>query len=54
MNAAETSASSAIADCTPLDRRVEIVDHRGDRHVHQRRVDDQHEHRHREEQREPR
>ena len=29
------------------DRRVEIVDHRGDRHVHQRRVHDQHEHRRR-------
>ena len=27
MNAAETSASRAIADWTPLTRRVEILDH---------------------------
>ena len=47
MNAAETSASSAIADWTPLDRRAEILDHGRDRHVHHRRVDHQHEHRHR-------
>ena len=26
--------------------RVEVVYHRGDRHVHERRVDDEHEHRH--------
>ena len=35
------------------DRRVQIVNHRRDRHVHQRRVDDEHEHRHREQDREP-
>ena len=35
-------------------RRVEVVHHCGDRHVHQRRVDDEHEHRHRQEQREER
>src|SRR3954462_7631539 len=29
--------------------RVEVLDHLRDRHVHQRRVDDQHEHRHRQE-----
>ena len=36
------------------DRRVEIRHHRGDRDVHQRRVDDEHEHRHRQEDRQPR
>ena len=35
------------------DGRVEIVDHRGDRDVHQRRVDDEHEHRHRQQHGEP-
>src|SRR4249919_2751262 len=34
-------------------RRVEILNHRRDRHVHQRRVDDEHEHRHRQQDREP-
>ena len=34
--------------------RVEILDHGRDRDVHQRRVDDEHEHRHRKQQREPR
>jgi hypothetical protein len=33
-------------------RGVEVLDHRGDRDVHQRRVDHQHEHRHRQQQRE--
>ena len=33
------------------DRRVEILDDRRDRHVHQRRVDDEHEHRHRQQDR---
>jgi hypothetical protein len=33
--------------------RVEVLDDRGDRHVHQRGVDDEDEHRHREEDREP-
>ena len=32
------------------DRRVEVLDDRRDRHVHQRRVDDEDEHRHRQEQ----
>ena len=32
-------------------RRIEIVNDLRDRHVHQRRVDDQHEHRHRQQQR---
>ena len=36
------------------DGRVEILDHRRDRHVHQRRVDDEHEHRHGQQEREPR
>ena len=35
------------------DGRVEILDHRGDRDVHQRRVDDEHEHRHRQQDGEP-
>ena len=35
-------------------RRVEILDDRRDRHVHQRRVDDEHEHRRRQQQRQPR
>ena len=35
------------------DRGVQVPDHRGDRHVHQRRVDDQHEHRHRQQDHEP-
>ena len=35
-------------------RRVEILDDRRDRHVHQRRVDDEHEHRRRQEDRESR
>ena len=35
------------------DGRVEILDHRGDRHVHQRGVDDEHEHRHRQQDGEP-
>ena len=34
--------------------RVEVVHDRGDRHVHQRRVDDEDEHRHREQDRQPR
>ena len=34
------------------DRRVEVLDDRRDRHVHERRVDDEHEHRHREQERE--
>ena len=33
--------------------RVEVVDHCRDRHVHDRRVDDEHEHRHRQQEREP-
>ena len=32
------------------DRGVQVLHHSGDRHVHQRCVDDQHEHRHREKQ----
>ena len=36
------------------DGRVEVIDHRGDRHVHQRRVDDEHEHRRRQHQRQAR
>ena len=36
------------------DGRVEVLDHRRDRHVHQRRVDDEHEHRHRQQDGEPR
>jgi hypothetical protein len=51
MNAAETSASSAIADWTPLRSRVEVPHDGRDRDVHQRRVDDEHEHRHREQDR---
>ena len=35
-------------------RRVEILDHRRDRDVHQRRVDDEHEHRRRQQQGQPR
>ena len=35
-------------------RRVEVLDDRGDRHVHQRRVDDEHEHRRRQHERQPR
>ena len=35
------------------DRRVEVLDHRRDRDVHQRRVDDEHEHRHRQQDGEP-
>ena len=33
---------------------AQILDHRRDRHIHQRRIDHQHEHRHREQQREAR
>ncbi len=36
------------------DGRVDVLDHCRDRHVHQRRVDDQHEHRHREQDGQPR
>ena len=36
------------------DGRVEILDHRGDRDVHQRRVDDEDEHRHRQQKAQPR
>jgi len=53
MNAAETSASSAIADLHAARRRVEVAHDGGDRHVHQRGVDDEHEHRHRQEDRQP-
>ena len=35
------------------DGRAEVVDHRRDRHVHQRRVDDEHEHRHRQQDGQP-
>jgi hypothetical protein len=35
-------------------RRVEVLDYRRDRHVHQRRVDDEHEHRGRQQERQPR
>ena len=52
MNAADTSASSAIADWTPLTVVSRSSDHRRDRHVHQRCVDDEHEHRHRQQDRE--
>jgi len=41
MNAADTSASSAIADLNPADGRMQIVDDRCDGDVHHRRVDDQ-------------
>ena len=51
MNAAETSASSAIADWTPLAVVSQVVHDGRDRDVHQRRVDDEHEHRHREQDR---
>ena len=49
MNAAETSASRAIAPCTPLAVVSRSCDDRRDRHVHERRVEDEHEHRHGEE-----
>ena len=38
----------------PADGRVEILDHRRDRDVHERRVDDEDEHRHRQEDAQPR
>ena len=53
MNAAETNASRAIAACTQLTVVSEIVDHSRDRHIHQRRVDHEHEARHRQQQPEP-
>ena len=37
----------------PARGRVQISNHRGDRHVHERGVDDEHEHRHGEQEREP-
>ena len=51
MNAAETSASSAIADWMLLTVVPRSCDDRGDRHVHDRRVDDEDEHRHRQQER---
>ena len=38
----------------PADGRVEILDHRGNRDVHERRIDDEDEHRHRQEDAQPR
>ena len=37
----------------PADRGVQVLDHRGDRHVHQRGVHDEHEHRHGQQDRQP-
>ena len=51
MNAAETRASSAIALWTELTVVSRSVDDRRDRHIHQRRVDDEHEHRRRQQER---
>jgi hypothetical protein len=51
MNAADTSAQRDRRLHT-AGGRVEVVQDRRDRHVHQRRVEDEHEHRHREEDRE--
>ena len=45
-DAAEISASSAIADWNAADGRIEVPDDGGDRDVHQGGVDDEHEHRH--------
>ncbi len=47
MNAAETSASSAIAAWMALTSVPRSSDHRRDRDIHDRRVDDEDEHRHR-------
>ena len=44
MNAADTSASRAIVRLHAAGRGVEVFDDRGDRNVHQGRIDDQHEH----------
>ena len=52
MNAAETERLERDRRLHAARRRVEVVHDRRDRHVHQRRVDDEHEHRHREQDRE--
>ena len=53
MKAAETSASSAIADWTLLTVASRSLGHGRDRHVHDRGVHHEDEHRHRQKERQP-